>query len=95
MLLRVPTQLSAWILRVFLADLACWACCPCIAYPIFEVFEIFGRHLPKDLLAASGQEEFDWFYDLLSAAADGPAAGLVQAFSGHLESGTRANWEGP
>eukprot|EP00931_Biecheleriopsis_adriatica_P038083 TRINITY_DN2183_c0_g1_i1.p1 TRINITY_DN2183_c0_g1~~TRINITY_DN2183_c0_g1_i1.p1 ORF type:complete len:1371 (+),score=250.20 TRINITY_DN2183_c0_g1_i1:134-4114(+) len=24
-----------------------------------------------------GQEEFDWFYDLLSAAADGPAAGII------------------
>jgi len=24
-----------------------------------------------------GQEEFDWFYDLLSAAAEGPAAGVV------------------
>ncbi|CAE7194071.1 CYBB, partial [Symbiodinium sp. CCMP2456] len=25
-----------------------------------------------------GQEEFDWFYDLLSAAAEGPAAGVVE-----------------
>ena len=55
--------------------------CMCTVYVCVCVF-IWLRHLPRSLRIyfywiCRGQEEFDWFCDLLSDAAVGPAAGIV------------------
>ena len=65
----------SWVMTFFV-----FCICTCV-FDCVCVF-IWLRHLPRSLRIyfywiCRGQEEFDWFCDLLSDAAVGPAAGIV------------------